>query len=110
MAQRSLRTLDKRLADVADAESGLVGRSDAVVDDGGQVQGNIVLGHTDLLGHLDDLDLDVDLHQLLGERVDVDQTGVDGTREAAELGDETDVSLRHGLVGIRADDAAWNGA
>jgi hypothetical protein len=106
MTQRRLCTLDKCLADVADAEGGLVRRRDAVVNDGRKLQRDIVLGHADLLGDLDDLDLDVDLHKLLGERVDVDETGVDGAGEAAEFGHETYVSLVHGLIGIRANDAA----
>jgi hypothetical protein len=29
-----------------------VGRGDAVVDDGGEVEGDVVLGHADLLGDL----------------------------------------------------------
>ena len=65
MAKSRLRTLHKRLADVGDGESGLVGRGDAVVDDGCQLEGDVVLGHADLLGNFDDLDLDVDLDELL---------------------------------------------
>lgn len=93
VAEGGLRALDERLADVADAESGFMGRGDVVVDDGGQVQGDIVFGHADLLGDLDDLDLDVHLDELLGQGVDLDKTGVDSAVEAAELGDETDVAL-----------------
>jgi hypothetical protein len=106
MAQRRLRALDKCLANVTDAEGGLVRRGDAVVNDGCELQRDVVLGHADLLGDFDDLDLDVNLHELLGKRVDVDETGVDGAGKAAEFGHETHVSLVHGLVGIRANDAA----
>ena len=81
-----------------------------IVDDRGQVECDIVLGHTDLTGHLNNLDLDIDLNESLRERVDLDQTGIDGAREATELGDQADVSLRDWLVGIRADNAAGNGA
>ena len=52
MAERCLRTLNERLADVGDGESGLVRRSNAVVDDRCQLQGDVVLGHADLLGDL----------------------------------------------------------
>jgi hypothetical protein len=47
-------------------------RSDAVVNDGRQVQCDVVLGHAYLLWYLDDLDLDVDLDKVLGEWVYVD--------------------------------------
>lgn len=50
-----------------------------VVDDGGQIQSDIVLCHTDLTRYLDYLDLDVDLDETLGEWVDLDQTGIHGT-------------------------------
>ena len=58
----------------------------------------------------DDLDLDVDLDQLFGEGVDLDETGVDGAVEAAELGHEADVSLADWFVGVRAADATWDGS
>ena len=77
-----------------------------VVDDGGQVQCDIVLGHADLTRDLDDLDLDIDLDEALGERVDLDETWVDSTCEAAEFGDQPDVTLRDRLVGVGADEAA----
>ena len=109
-AQRRLRALDQRLADVGDTKSGLVRGGDVVVDDRGQVDGDVVLGQAGLLGHLDDLDLDVDLDELLRQRVDLDQARVDGAVEAAELGDEADVALADGLVGVGAKDAAGDGA
>ncbi len=52
------------------------------------------------------LDLDVHLDEALAEGVDLDQSGVDGAVEAAEFRDQTDVTLRDVLVGVRADDAA----
>ena len=109
MSQRRLRALDQRLANVGDAEGGLVRRRDVVVDDGGQVEGDVVLGHADLAGDLDDLDLDVDLDEAFGERVDLDETRVDGAVEAPEFGHETDVTLADGLVRVRAADAARDG-
>ena len=66
VAESGLRTLDKGLADVADTEGGFVGGGDVVVDDGGEVQGDVVFSHADLFGDLDDLDLDVHLDELLG--------------------------------------------
>ena len=64
------------------------------------------LGHANLLRHLHNLNLDVDLHERFGERVDLDETWVDGASETTELGDQTDVALLDGLVGVRATDAA----
>ena len=81
-----------------------------IVDDGGQVQCDIVLCHAHLARDLNDLDLDIDLNEALGERIDLDETRVDGTRKATEFGDETNVTLRDRLVGIGADDAAGNGS
>lgn len=79
---------------------------DVIVDNAGKIEGDIVLGHTDLAGHLDDLDLDVDLDQALRKGIDLDETWVDGTIEATEFSDQTNVSLRDGFVWIRADDTA----
>lgn len=110
VAQGGLGALDEGLAQVGDAEGGLVRAGDVVVDDGGEGQVDVVLGHADLLGHLDDLDLDVDLDQALGERVDFDEAWVHGAPEAAELRDQAHLALRDGLVGVRADDAAWDRA
>ncbi len=58
----------------------------------------------------DDLDLDVDLDEFFGKGVDFHEAGVDGAVEAAEFGDEADVALADGLVGVGADDAAGDGA
>lgn len=51
------------------------------------------------------LDFHIDLHQRLGERVDLDETRVDSARKATELGDETDVALVDRLVRVGAADA-----
>ena len=93
MPEGRLSPLYQCLADVADAECSLMRAGDVVVDDARQVQRDVVLGHADLLGHLDDLNLDIDLDELLGEGVDLDETGVDGAVEATEFGDEADVAL-----------------
>ena len=85
-------------------------RGDVIVDDRRQMHGDIILGHAHLLGHLAKLDLDIDVNQPLGERIDLDETGVDGTVEASKLGDQTDIALGNGLVGVRADEAARNRA
>ena len=52
VAEGGLRAFDEGLADVGDAESGFVGGGDVVVDDGGEVEGDVVFGHTDLFGNL----------------------------------------------------------
>lgn len=108
VTQGGLRALDEGLADVGDTEGGLVRAHNVVVDDGGEVKSDVVLGHADLLGDLDNLDLDVDLDETLRKWVDLDETGVDGLVEAAELGDEADVALVHVLVRIRAANTAWD--
>ena len=60
--------------------------------------------------HTNNLNLHIHLNQFLGQRVDLDQTGVDCAIEATEFGDETDVSLTDWLVGVGAHDTAWNGS
>ncbi len=110
VAQSGLRALNEGLADIGDAKGSLVGADNVVVDDGGQVDGDVVLGHADLLGDFHDLDLDVDLDQALAERVDLDQAGVDGLVEAAELGDKADIALADALVGVGADEEAGDSA
>ena len=80
-----------------------------VVDDGGKVECDVILGHADLARYFDNLDLDVDLDQALRERVDSDQTGVDSASESTESRDETDVSLADWFVWVGTDHAAWNG-
>lgn len=106
VAQGGLGTLDQGLADVGDSEGGLVRADDVVVDDAGEVEVDIVLGHAHLLGDLDDLDLDVDLDKALGQGVDLNQAGVDCLVELAELGDQADVTLADILIGVGAADAA----
>ena len=107
MTEGGLGTFNERLTDVANAEGSAMRRGDAVVDDGCEPQRDIVLGHADLLGHFDELDLNVDLDQTLRKRVDLDETRVDGASEAAEPGDETDITLVDWLVWVRAADTAW---
>lgn len=60
MAKSGLSAFNKCLADVDDTEGSLVGGDDMVVDDGGKMDGDIVLGHTDLLGNFAYLDFDID--------------------------------------------------
>lgn len=128
MAKRSLRALAESLADVGDAKGCFVWGDNAIVNDRGEVEGDIVFSHADLLGNLcngvsnemgqpllrkkrtDNLNLDVDVEDSLGERIDLDQAWIDGPREATELGDETDFSLVYRLKDAGADDAARNGA
>lgn len=108
MAESGLGALNEGLADVGDAEGGLMGADDVVVDDRGEVEGDVVLGHADLLGDLDDLNLDVDLDEALRKRVDLDEARIDGLVEPAKLGDKTDITLVHVLIGVWTADAAGN--
>lgn len=50
------------------------------------------------------------MDKFLRQRVDLDETWVDGTVEATELGDQTNVSLADWLVWVGANDAARDGA
>lgn len=50
----------------------------------------------------DDLDLDVDLDEVLGKRIDPHETRIDSARESAKLGDETDGTLRYTVDGRSA--------
>jgi hypothetical protein len=93
VTKSGLCTLNKGLTDVGDTESSLVWRCDVVVDNGGQVEGDVVLGHANLLRYLNDLDLDIDLDKTFTERVDLDETGINSAIESTEFGDETDVTL-----------------
>ena len=52
------------------------------------------------------LDLDIDLDELLGQRVDLDKTWVDCAVKATKFGHETNVSLADWLVWVGADDTA----
>lgn len=52
------------------------------------------------------LDFNIDLDEFLGERVDLVETRIHRTSEAAKLGDQANIALGHGLVRVRADDAA----
>jgi hypothetical protein len=108
VTQSRLRTLHERLAEIGDAEGGFVRARDVVVDDGCEGEVDVVLGHADLLRYLDNLDLHIYLDQALGEWVNFDETGVHCSCESAELGDQTDLTLRDWLVRVGADDAAWD--
>lgn len=95
MAEGGLSALHEGLSDIGDAKGSFVGGDNLVVDDRGQVEGDIVLRHTDLAGHLDDLDFDIDGGKMLTQRVDLDKTRIDGPLEAS-IG----VSLRCGCYNI----------
>jgi len=109
MTESGLGTLDERLSDVADAKGCLVWGGDVVVDDRGEPEGNVVLGHADLLRNLDELHLDINLDESFREWVDFDKTRVHCTRKATEPGYQANVALADGLVRVWTDDAAWDG-
>ncbi len=110
MAECGLCALDEGLTNIGDPEGGLVRRRDVIIDNGGKVDADVVLGHTNLLRHLDNLDLDINLYEVFRKWVDLDKTRVDSAVESTKLGDETDITLCNRFIGIRADDTAWNGA
>lgn len=65
MTQSGLSSFHKGGSDIAYTKGWFIGVDNVVVDDWGDVYVDIVLGHTDLGGDLDDLNLDVDLLQFL---------------------------------------------
>lgn len=124
MSQSGLGALHECLSDVGDAERGLVWRGDLVVDDGGEIEGDIVLGHANLARHFDDLNLDIHGLDLFADGVDLDEARVHGALEAAsmsmdnsgeigshepsELGNQANFTLGDRLEWIRATDTAGN--
>jgi len=74
------------------------------------MEGDVVLGHADLLRNLNNLNLDIDLNKMFTERVDLDKTRVNSAIESTEFGDQTNVTLRDRFVGVRTADAAGEGA
>lgn len=75
-----------------------------IVNDGGELNSDVVLSHTDLLWDLADLNLDVDLNEFLRQRVNLDKTWVNGAVEAAEFSNQAHVSLGDGFVRVRTAD------
>lgn len=65
MTKSGLCAFNKCLTDVDDAEGGLVGGDDVVVDNRGKVYGDVVFGHADLLGNFANLNLDIDGNEAL---------------------------------------------
>ena len=109
VSEGGLCAFHEGLADIGDAKGGFVGGGDVIVDYGGELKIDVIFGHADLFGDLDNLNLDVHLDDLFGQRVDLNETRVDGAVEATEFGDETDVSLTDGFVWVGANDTAWDG-
>ena len=109
MTEGGLCALHEGLADIGDSKGGFVGGGDVVVDHGGEIQGNVVFCHADLLGYLcqevsvssrqedvrkhcdgrrtNDLDLNIDLDEPLGKRVDLDETWINCAVEPTEFRD-----------------------
>lgn len=57
-----------------------------------------------------DLYLDIDLNQFLGQGIDLDKTRVNGPIESTEFRHKTNVPLVDGFVWIRTDTAARDGS
>lgn len=81
-------------------------RHDVVINDRGKMHSDIILGHADLLWHLAQLNLDIDLNKFLRHGIDLDKAGIDGAIEAAEFCHEPDIALRDWLEGVRTAEAA----
>ena len=50
------------------------------------------------------------MDKILGQWIDLDKARVDSAVESTELGHKADIALVDGFVGIRADNAARDGA
>lgn len=72
VSEGGLGTLDEGLLDVGDTEGGFVGGDDVVVYNGGELDSDIVLCHTDLLWDFGHLNFDINLDQFLRKWVDLD--------------------------------------
>jgi hypothetical protein len=66
----------------------------------------LTFGHANLLRHLHNLNLNIHLHKLLRQRVDLDETRVNSASKTAEFRHEANVSLLDGLVRVRAAETA----
>jgi len=55
------------------------------------------------------LNLDIDLDETFTKGVDLDETGINSAIESTEFGDQANITLRDGFVGVRTDDAAGDG-
>lgn len=64
-----------------------------------------VSGQHGLERNVYDLDLDGNLSEFLTERIDLDESRIDGTRELPERGNESDASLLDLLVRVWAAEA-----
>jgi hypothetical protein len=74
------------------------------------MEGNVILSKAHLLWDLNNMNLDIDLEEMFAKRVNFDKTGVDCAVKSTEFGDQTNIALRYGFVGIWAADATRNGA
>jgi hypothetical protein len=69
-----------------------------------------VIAYQDAATHTNDLDLDIDLDEPFTERVDLDKARINRAIEATEARHQSNITLRDGLVWVRAADTAWEGA
>lgn len=109
VSQGRLGSLNQGAANVLDREGGAVRVDDVVDNDRFDFDRQVVLGEDVLPGNVDDLDLDRDLTDLLAERVDLDQSGIDTARELSERRNESYATLLDLLVRVGAAEAARNG-
>jgi hypothetical protein len=63
MSKRGLSTLHKGSADISDSKSCLIRIDNVEVDDGGNVDVDIIFGHTHLRWNFDDCNFNIDLLQ-----------------------------------------------
>ena len=59
--------------------------------------------------HTNNLNLDINLNELLGQWIDLDETRVDGAIKSPEFRDQAHITLAHWPVWIGAADATGNG-
>jgi hypothetical protein len=60
--------------------------------------------------HTNNLYLDIDLDELLGQGIYLIEPRVHSASEAAKFGNQANIALGYGLVWVRTDDAAGDGS
>lgn len=102
--------LNQSSLDVTDSKVRLRGVDNMPIKHRVNLDIDIILGHDNLLRDISNLDLDVNLCQLLSNRVNLCQTGVDNLVEFAKASNESDGALCNGLVRVGAADTAGDGS
>jgi hypothetical protein len=69
-----------------------------------------VIPYQNTITRTNNLDLDIDLDETFTKRVDLDKARINSAIEATEARHQSNITLRDGLVWVRAADTAREGA